>query len=97
MNDRDFISVRGQAIRHTTARRDWVCGVCGSNLATRWFMDAPNWRTICVNDPSHDPDKFVHKDSWAYMEHRRLTEAAQANDVFDHLPAELQAAIQERS
>ena len=97
MTDRDFISIRGQAIRHATARRDWVCGTCGSALTTRWFADAPNWRTICINDPSHDCDAFVHKNAWAWIEHRRLTEAAQAEDVFNHLPAELQAQIQERS
>lgn len=92
-NDRDFFSVRGMAVRHSTARRDWVCGECGSPLTTRWFMDCPNWRTVCTNDPGHDPDQFVHKQSWAYMEHRRLTEKAQAKDVFDHLPAELQETI----
>ena len=94
---RDFVSVRGIAVRHTTAQRDWLCGECGSRLATRWYEDAPHWRTLCIADPDHDPDKFVHKSSWAYIEHRRLTEAAQAQDVFDHLPAELQAAIQEEA
>ena len=93
--DRDFISVRGQAIRHTTAVRDWVCGECGSRLVTKFLPDG--WRTICSRDFEHDPDKFVHKQSWAWMEHRRLTETAQAKDVFDHLPAELQASITERS
>ena len=93
MNDRDFISVRGRAIRHTTAARDWVCGVCGSRLVTRFMIDG--WATMCANDDEHDPDKFVHKQSWAHMEHRRLTEAAQAQDVLDHLPLELQAAINE--
>lgn len=95
MNDRDFISVRGIAIRHTTAQRDWLCGECGYRLATRWHEDTPHWRTLCTNDPDHDPNNFVHKNSWAYIEHRRMAEAAQAQDVFDHLPAELQAAIQE--
>ena len=94
---RDFVSVRGQAIRHTTATRDWVCGTCGGRLVTRWFEDAPHWRTLCFTAPEHSQDKFVHKQSWAYIEHRRHMEAAQAQDVFDHLPPELQAAIAERS
>jgi len=97
MNDRDSISVRGIAVRHTTAQRDWLCGECGSRLATRFLGAAPHWRPICTNDAGHDPDKFVHKQTWAYIEHRRHMDAARAQDVFDHLPAELQAAIAERS
>jgi hypothetical protein len=96
--DRDFVSVRGIAVRHTTAARDWVCGECGSRLVTRYIHDSDptqsGWRTICHNEPKHSSDNFVHKNSWAYIEHRKLKEAAQAQDVFSHLPAELQAAIE---
>ena len=97
MNDRDFVSVRGRAIRRTTAVRDWVCGVCGSRLVTRWSAEPPHWQTVCFAEPMHEQDEFVHKQAWAWMEHRRLTEAAEAEDVLDHLPPELQAAIAERS
>jgi len=97
MTDREYISVRGIAIRHTTAVRDWLCGECGSRLVTRWVADAPHWRTVCSDNADHDSEKFVHQSSWAYIEHRRQREAAQAQDVFTHLPDELQAAIAERS
>ena len=95
--DRDHVYIRGQAILHTTAVRDWCCGICGSSLITRWFIDPPNWRTVCANDPGHEPDEFITSTAWAYREHRALEEAAQAQDVFSHLPPELQAAISERS
>ena len=93
MNDRDHVYVKGVAILHITACRDWVCGQCGSRLVTYWFDDAPNWRTVCVGDATHGADGFVHRSTWAYMEHRRLTGEARAEDVFANLPPELQAAI----
>lgn len=52
---------------------------------------------FCANDPDHDPDEFIHESAWAYIEHRRHTEAARAQGIFDHLPAEMQAVIAERS
>lgn len=92
---RYHVHVRGLAILHTTAVRDWCCGECGSNLVTRWFMEPPNWRTVCANDPAHEPDEFIHQTTWAYLEHNATKDAAQAQDVFDHLPPEMQAAINE--
>ena len=95
-SDRDFIVVRGKRIRHTTAARDWVCGVCGGRLVTRWFHEEPHWRTVCWAMPTkHSSDEFILKSTWAYREHRRMAEAAQAKDVFDHLPAEVRAQITE--
>ena len=91
--ERDTITLNGKAILHSTARRDWVCGTCGGALATRWFDEDPTWRTICTGDASHDPDRFVHQSTWAYLKHRRLKEAGEAQVVFDNLPDELQAAI----
>ena len=91
--DRDCVTVKGKRILHATARRDWVCGTCGSALATTWHEEAPHWRTLCARDASHEPDGFVHKSTWEYREHRRMMNAAQAEDVFEHLPPELQTAI----
>lgn len=91
MRDHDFITIRGERVRHMTAQRDWRCGICGSKLVTRWAPEG--WRTVCAASPEHDDQEFVHQSTWEYIEHRRLTEAAQAEDVFHHLPPELQAAI----
>ena len=91
--DRDGLQIRNLYIGHGTARRDWVCGCCGASLATRWFEQEPNWRTVCTNDPEHPADSFVHKASWAYRQARCQLEAMQAGDVFDHLPPELRADI----
>jgi len=90
---RDYIRIRENDVLHATARRDWVCGACGSRLITIWREDAPHWHTVCAKNADHEPDSFVHKGTWEYLEHHRLTEAAQAEDVLAHLPADLQAAI----
>ena len=92
-NDRDGVVIRGEYRLHSTLRRDWVCGTCGSRLVTRWFTDAPHWHTVCANDVGHPADDFVHGKTWAYREYKRMVEAAQAQEVFAHLPPELQAAI----
>jgi len=91
--DRDYTHIKGKAVRHTTAARDWVCGACGSRLVTHFYPDAPHWRTVCHQDEGHDPDEFVHQSTWAYVEGQRLLEAEQAKEVFAHLPLELQTAI----
>jgi hypothetical protein len=91
--DSQYTYIRGNPYPHATVRRDWVCSTCGSNLATRWYEDAPHWRTVCARDDSHSPDGFVHKTTWQYLQHRDLMEAAQTQDVFAHLPPEMQAAI----
>ena len=92
-HDRDTILIRDKRVLHSTARRDWRCATCGSTLTTRWFDDGPHWRTVCASDETHDPDSFVHQTTWAYLEHKRMVSIAQADDVFAHLPPELQAAI----
>lgn len=97
--DRDFVYIRGRPIRHSTARRDWVCGTCGGRLTTRYTLGESaadsGWRTECFDHPRHDPDGFMHKGSWAYVEARRAMERVRAREVFAHLPKELQAAILE--
>ena len=75
MNDRDYTSIRGRAVLHSVARNGWVCGICGSRLATRWFDVAPNWRTVCANDQEHDKDEFVTSGAYARLEHERMMEA----------------------
>jgi len=90
---RDFVSIRGIAVRHITAARDWCCGACGSSLVTRWFDDDPNWRTVCANDPEHDTDEFILKASWEWLEHRRHMNGLEAQEIFDHLPADVQAIL----
>jgi hypothetical protein len=90
---RDFIQIGPIKVRHSTAARDWLCGTCGGKLATRWHDVAPNWRTVCTKDGAHDDQSFIHQSTYEYIEHRELMNAAQAKDVFAHLPAELQAAI----
>lgn len=91
--DRNNVYIKGRAVLHTTACRDWVCGECGSKLTNRWFDNAPNWRTICAGDPLHHPDEFVHGMTWEHLEHERSMEALTAQHVFDNLPDDLQAAI----
>ena len=90
---RDFLQIGPIQVRHSTAARDWVCGTCGGSLVTRFYDAAPHWRTVCAQDESHDDQKFVHKSTWEYLEHRQYMDAAQAKEVFAHLPTELQAAI----
>ena len=95
---RDYLTIRDVQVRHSTAARDWVCGTCGGKLVTRYYAthrwDSQRWRTVCADDETHDDQAFVHYSTWEYMEHRDHMDAAQAQDVFKHLPAELQAAIQ---
>lgn len=93
-NDRYSVYIKGRAIPHNVACRDWVCGNCGGRLVTRWFEDAPHWRTLCFDDGDHDPDGFVHKGTWAYLEARRMMDGVTAREVFKHLPPEVQAAIE---
>lgn len=90
---RDFVTIRDISVRHSTAVRDWVCGTCGGRLVTRFCETAPHWRTVCGVDASHDDQKFIHKSTVEYIEHREAMNAALAEDVFKHLPADLQAAI----
>ena len=90
---RDHLTIGIIRIRHSTAVRDWLCP-CGSKLVTRFYDDAPHWRTVCAANPGHDDQEFVHQSTYEYLEHREYMDAAQAQDVFTHLPPELQAAIQ---
>ena len=76
--DRDHVYVQGSAVLHSVARRDWVCSTCGGKLATRFYEDAPNWRTVCVADAHHDPDKFVHRATWEYLQAKQQAESIEA-------------------
>jgi len=91
--DRHYTYVAGKPIRHDTCARDFVCGECGGGLAVRWFDDEPNWRTVCTRDATHGPDSFITKGAAEYRRHQATVDAAVANEVLSHLPAELQAAI----
>ena len=91
--DRDYLTVRDIQVRHSTACRDWVCGICGGMLVTRFSDELPHWRTVCFQDAAHDDQKFVHHSTWEYLQHRDYFDAAEAREVLEHLPAELQAAI----
>lgn len=74
MNDRDYVYIRGQPIRHTTAERDWRCGACESKLVTRPYPnDAERrieWRTVCSRDESHSTDGFIHQHALQQRRHR---------------------------
>ena len=95
--DRDYVQIKDRVILHSTARHDWVCGICGGPLTTQFFEDVPNWRTVCTSDPAHDQDTFVHGSTYAYLEAHREAESITAEEVFANLPAELQAAIKAAS
>jgi hypothetical protein len=89
---RDHLTIGVIRVRHSTAVRDWIC-TCGSKLVTRFFEDAPHWRTVCAADPTHDDQSFIHQSTYEYLQHRDAMDTAQAQDIFKHLPSELQAAI----
>jgi len=91
---RDYLTIRDIQVRHSTACRDWVCGTCGSKLVTRYYADRLWWRTECAAMSAHDDQKFVHHSTWEYLQHRDYFDAAEAREILNHLPAELQAAIQ---
>ena len=89
----DHLAIGPIRVRHSTAIRDWMCP-CGSRLVTHFFKEAPHWRTACAINATHDDQQFVHQSTYEYLEHREYMDAAQAQDVFTHLPDELQAAIE---
>lgn len=91
--DRDFVYIRGRAVRHTTAARDWVCGICGSRLRMAWYEEAPHWRTVCGDEESHAVDGFIHQGTWQRIAHDVMMDALRAKDIFEHLPQELQDII----
>ena len=101
MNDQDGQTLKGHYILHSTLRRDFVCGECGSRLITKLHMNEESrrceWRTVCAADPEHSPSGFIHTNQAARREAERLTESLRAREVFRHLPQELQEAILERA
>lgn len=90
MESRDGLMIRGQPVPHSTLTRLWVCGTCGGRLKTIY---ADGWQTVCSQDAGHDPQKFVHRDSYLYVQARQQQQAMIAQDVLAHLPAELQDEI----
>ena len=91
LQDRDTVTIRGKRILHSTARRDYVCGECGSRLTTRFFENVHNWRTVCTSDSSHDSAKFVTSTAWEYC---KATNDLAAQDVLAHLPADVRAMFE---
>lgn len=85
------VTIRGRNILHSTACRDYVCGVCGNRLTTV-FVDG--WQTVCTADRAHSPDEFVTSATWEYCKAEKVLLAEQGREIFAHLPAELQAAIE---
>jgi len=88
---RDHETVRGRDILHSTLRRDYVCGECGSRLTTRWFEDAPHWRTVCFQDTGHASSQFVTSTTW---EIQKAMATAMAEDVLIHLPDHVRAMME---
>lgn len=85
MSDHDGQRIGNRLILHTALCRDYLCGECGGRLVTRFFLDKPNWRTVCANNPSHKA--IIH--SGAYERQR-----ADAILIRDALPEELKAVLQ---
>jgi hypothetical protein len=78
-----------------TTHRGMVCGECGSPLEER-KVDG-RWQTVCAHDQGHDASKAMTRAAWQNRPGRRTMQAALdeavAQEVFSHLPPELQAAI----
>jgi len=84
---RDFVTIAGRPVLHSTAQRDFVCR-CGSRLRT--VCDAGGWQTVCAANPAHSPAAFMPS---TLFERIRARQADQAPDVLAHLPARLRASI----
>ena len=97
VQDRNGATVRGKHILHVTLCRDYVCGECGSRLVTlarqNYEERRTDWLTVCANDHGHDADSFITSAAWEYRQVEAQMEAAEAQDIFNHLPAEMQAMI----
>ena len=90
--DREGITIRGKHVLHSVAARDWYCK-CGYGVVTRYFDDEPHWRSVCSNDETHDPDEFIHGNSVGKIQFQVMAERMMAQEVFEHLPKELQETI----
>ena len=83
-----------QAAPRLILHRGFVCGICGAALAEALGPDG--WETVCSHDQGHDVAQGMTLSEWRNRPRRTIQEAAEvavAQDVLDHLPAELQAAI----
>ena len=98
MQDRSGAMVRGRHILHTTLCRDYVCGECGSRLVTlarqNYAERRTDWLTVCASDHAHDLDGFITSAAWEYRRMEAAMDAAEARDIFNHLPAEMRAMIE---
>lgn len=92
MQDRDGLTIRGKYVLHSVARRDWYC-MCGYKVTTLWFEEEPHWRSVCSDDHGHDPNTFIHTGMIPYVQFQVMCEELEAQEVFDHLPKDLQEAI----
>ena len=91
--DRYGVMIRGKRVQHSTAARDWYCR-CGYKIVTKYFEEAPHWRSVCASgNEGHDPDQWIHTGSLGYVEWQRMVESLTAQEVFEHLPKEVQEAI----
>lgn len=56
--DRDYVYIRGRAVAHRVAARDWMCGQCESKLVTVWDG---GWQTVCSAQRHHSANGFIHR------------------------------------
>lgn len=89
MNSHDYVEINGKPILHSTARRDYVCGNCGSRLVTL-FLDG-EWKTVCSVDMKHSP--FVTDREWQALTTKQMIRAEVGREVFANLPDELKKSI----
>ncbi len=80
MQNRDFVIIGGRQVRHATACRDYVCGICESPLVTKQSLNHEERRlevrTVCSKDESHS--WFISKSS---LQLRLHNEAIQADGL----------------
>ena len=97
MQDRNGATVRGRHVPHATLCRDYVCGECGNRLITLGSQNneerRTDWLTFCSGNHEHDAGGFITSAAWEYRRMEAAMEAAGAQDIFNHLPAEMQVTI----
>lgn len=92
VQDRNGVTIKGKHVLHSVARRDYYCS-CGHRVTTRWFEEAPHWRSVCIADETHDPDGFVHSHAIPYVQFRMAVEDAKSEQVWEGLPEEFREEI----
>jgi hypothetical protein len=97
--DNNFVVIedrfgKEKRIRHMTATRDYVCGVCHSPLVLFWREEKGGWVTECKKDAAHDVRKAVTKSSAYFVDMQKEKLAQEAANVRKHLPAYLRDTLQ---